>query len=156
MKLKEMEKKENIMLDSTRYKFSLSFDGATPSRTDISSAVAKAAGAKPAQVSIEKVYAVFGKTAGYVTAMVYGNDESKKLAEQDHLAQRIAKAEKAQADAKAKADEAKKAESPKEASKEEAKESDPEAKKADAPKPKAKDAPAEEKKPAAPKEAKKE
>lgn len=98
MKLQEIEKKENPMLDSTSFKFNLSFEGSTPSRKDLTAAIAKQVSAKPDQVSIEKVYSVFGQTSGYVMAKVYANQESKKLAEQDYLADRIAKVEKAQAD----------------------------------------------------------
>jgi len=119
MQLTIDEKNENQLLERTELKGKISFEGTTPSNSDVTQELAKQLSKDLSLIVVKNVYTEFSKQDAVFSAVVYKNQEAKDKAEKltKHLKKKIAETKKAaeekrktEAEAKKAAEEAKKAE----------------------------------------------
>lgn len=153
MNVEILETREQPLLERKVVKASLTFEGATPSRKEVLSALASQLKAKEEEVVLKAVRPAFGRTKAVATVHLY---KSRKQAESFEPSYRIKRGKPKEVKKEEKPAEAKPAEAPKEEAKPEEKPA--EEKPAEAPKEKAKaenkpaEKPAKEEKPAEKKE----
>jgi len=123
MQIDIKEKKEMPLLSRMNVRAELSYDGATPSRTEIKKLIASNIGADEKLLVIKKVETAYGARKAGVEGHVYKNEEDMKKTEKEYLLKRDVKEkkEKKPAEAKEKKEEAKPEDKPAEDKKEQAK-----------------------------------
>lgn len=74
-------KKENLLLDRTEVQGTIEFEGATPSKVQVTEDIATQMHLDPATVSVQHIYTLFGHHQATFTAMVYTSVQARKKIE---------------------------------------------------------------------------
>jgi small subunit ribosomal protein S24e len=80
--------KRNELLSRREVQFTLKYDGATPSRMQITGKLCALLNVKEHQVTLDTLHSSFGRTELTGSARVYDSEESMKKTERPHLAAR--------------------------------------------------------------------
>lgn len=117
MEIKITEKRENGLLNRTEVSGSVSFDGPTPSNTDLAAEIAKQLKTDVSLVVMKHIYIKFGHQAGEFFTLVYKDEVARNKIERmtKHMKKRIEEAGKTKEKEAKKAEEVK-TEKPKEES----------------------------------------
>lgn len=81
MELKITTKEEEPLLARTKIECMLSFEGATPSYTDVAKQIANTLKSQDELIAIRHVYTEFGKRSAKVVAYAYKDEATKKTTE---------------------------------------------------------------------------
>lgn len=74
-------KKENLLLDRTEVQGTIEFEGATPSKVQVTADIATQMHLDPATVSVQHIYTLFGHHQATFTAMAYTSVQARKKME---------------------------------------------------------------------------
>ncbi|MEW6722736.1 MAG: hypothetical protein AB1324_05735 [Candidatus Micrarchaeota archaeon] len=85
MNVNLISNEENKLLERREVKAEVSFDGATPKRAELKSAIGQKIGANPDTMVVRKVVSMFGRHTVRVTAHVYPSKESLMGMEPVHI-----------------------------------------------------------------------
>ncbi|HLC66485.1 MAG TPA: hypothetical protein VJK52_02490 [Candidatus Nanoarchaeia archaeon] len=85
MELKILKEKQSPLLARKRITLSGTFSGATPSRLELTQAVARVANAKPEHTIVRHVYTKFGRGEAKVICHVYEKAEDLERLEEGYL-----------------------------------------------------------------------
>ena len=98
MEVTIQEKKDNILLNRTELQGVVSFENATISNSKLQELIAKQTQASSELIVIKNIYTIFGKKQAKFAAVIYKNNEHKKLLEPltKHLKARLEEAKKAE------------------------------------------------------------
>ena len=80
--------KRNELLSRRELQFTLTYDGATPSRMQIIGKLCALLNTKESQVVLDSLKSTFGKTMLSGKARVYDSEDAKKKTEHPHLSAR--------------------------------------------------------------------
>jgi len=76
-----LKERETPLLARKRVTLEATYDAATPSRADLTKAVAKKVGAEEKLVSVRHIYTRFGKRKARIIAHIYSNEKDLTLLE---------------------------------------------------------------------------
>ncbi|MDO8643178.1 MAG: hypothetical protein Q7R76_06405 [Candidatus Woesearchaeota archaeon] len=76
-----LKERETPLLARKRVTLEATYDAATPSRVDLTKAVAKKVGADEKLVSVRHIYTRFGKRKARIIAHIYADEKDLKLLE---------------------------------------------------------------------------
>jgi len=86
MEIEILEKKDNLLLDRTEYRFLIDHPNeATPKRKDLKDLLKVALDVKKGVLVIDNVTSEFGKGSSRGFAKVYKTEEAAKKVESDHI-----------------------------------------------------------------------
>lgn len=96
MQLTIQEKKENVLLDRTHVCGQISFEGATPSNSELAQAIAKELSADAANVVVKHIYTSFGRQNANFDAVAYKTTEARSKTERmtSHLRKKLEESKK--------------------------------------------------------------
>ena len=80
--------KRNELLSRREVQFTLKYDGATPSRMQITGKLCALLNIKEHQITLDTLHSSFGKTEITGAARIYDSEESRNKTERPHLAAR--------------------------------------------------------------------